>query len=125
MARCGICGREGAEHVCRTCSRLVCGDCYVPEEGLCLQCSRRARLSSNPFGRRVDLLTAGTALIFLGFFLMFIASVLSIQSGEWTIIFFPFVIANGGGWAIAAMLVFFVLFFLLPWLMTRRGRGEP
>lgn len=125
MARCGICGQEGAEHVCRACGRLVCTDCYQPKEGLCLQCSRREQLLGNPLGHRIDLMTLGTALIFLGFFLMFLGSILSIQSGEWTIVFFPFVITNGGGWTVLMMLVFLIFFMLLPWLMTRRGLGEP
>jgi hypothetical protein len=124
MARCGICGREGAENVCRICGQLVCRDCYLPEEGLCLKCSRREHLLGNPFGGSIGLLTAGTVLIFFGFILMFIASVLSIRSGEWIIIFFPFILTNSGGWAIALMLVF--LFFLfLPWLMTRRRLRQP
>jgi len=122
---CGICGREGAEYVCSNCGRLVCRDCYVQEKRLCLQCGRSERLLESPFGLRTNLMTAGTLLIFAGFFLVFVASILSVQSGEWTIIFFPFVFTSSGGWVVALMLALFLLFMLLPWLMTWRRVRQP
>ena len=126
MDPCGICGQEGAEYVCSNCGRLVCRDCYVSEKRLCLQCVRRERLLGTPFEHRTNLMTAGTLLIFAGFFLVFLASILSVQSGEWTIILFPFIFTSGGGgWVVALMLVLFLVFMLLPWLMTWRRLRQP
>jgi len=125
VGRCGICGREGAEYVCSNCSGLVCRDCYVPEKRLCLQCTRRERLLGTPFEHRTSLMTTGTLLIFAGFFLVFLASILSLQSGEWTVIFFPFIFTGGGGWVVAFIVIVFLVFMLFPWLMTWRRLRQP
>ena len=67
-------------------------------------------------------MTIGTVLFFAGFFLMFLASLLSIRSGEGMIVFFPFIFTYGGGWVVPLMLIFLLIMFL-PWLLER-GRGK-
>ncbi|RLI33518.1 hypothetical protein DRO56_01505 [Candidatus Bathyarchaeota archaeon] len=118
--KCEICGREGAEYICRVCNRVVCRRCYLPEEGLCLQCARRQRLLSGPLGNPFGLMKVGMLLVFVGFFLIFLASILSLQSGGWTIILFPFIFTSGGGWLVAIIMLIFFLLMILPWFLGMR-----
>lgn len=62
------------------------------------------------------MMRVGMLLVFVGFFLIFLSSVLSFQSGNWTIILFPFIF-TGGSWVVALVMFLFLLFMLLPWIL--------
>lgn len=38
MGLCSICGKPGAMHSCMLCGRLVCGNCFDINHGVCASC---------------------------------------------------------------------------------------
>ncbi|MEM2876286.1 MAG: B-box zinc finger protein, partial [Candidatus Bathyarchaeia archaeon] len=77
---CEVCRERNAKYVCQDCGRLICDFCIVPETLICSDCS--ASMREERFTRQVGFLTpfsilfVSIFLIFLGFFLVILSSVL-------------------------------------------------
>jgi len=102
MARCEVCGREGAAYVCRLCSRRVCPECFDPATWLCRLCYERplvkrerpAPTPTLPLASKV-MLALGLAMIASGIILMMALPSLLGTQAPGSIVIWPFPLIVG------------------------------
>jgi HSP20 family molecular chaperone IbpA len=123
---CKICGKKGLLNVCKDCGGKVCRGCFDKNLDLCLDCSTSRRRDMLEISPRT-ILNLGTAMIFGGFGLMILASILGVilgaTEGFVLVGVFPFLFGFGASsplFIIISLLMFLLLVtvFLEPWIKS-------
>jgi len=132
---CELCGERPAKYVCQECGRRVCRYCFDIYYELCKDCLKPV-LEEMKQGRVEEIIDInwmlkftliGFIMIFLGIFLVIIASlaVMSETSGVFFVFIGPFPIVFGYGpyaphLVILSISLFLLLLFLIYWWYKRK-----
>ncbi len=131
--RCEICGNKEPSNTCRDCGRSVCEDCFDRDLDLCTECSERREKGEFLEISPQSMVGLGTKMIFLGFALMFLATIFAVSLGAAEgfvmIGFFPLLLGFGNASPLLSLisLVMFLLpliLFFYPWVKSRPEREE-
>ena len=121
MTTCELCGERPARFVCSRCGRAVCPSCFKPSAWLCARCYEEAVGKARPALAPVGVLgpeamrwvIAGSALVFLGFILLLIASTIS---GKGAVVIFPLPVVFVGDLVLFVALLMVTLLFVALFL---------
>jgi len=128
VKKCVVCGKlSEALHHCRACGREVCGDCFEPVAGVCVDCQKRSRAEAPSWSPPMKLFFLGFVLMFAGIVLMMVSAILygtSTVSGG--LVFFigpiPIILGVGPHSLLAILLATALAIIGLIFFLTLRKR---
>lgn len=136
---CELCSERPAKYVCQECGRRICQYCFDMYYELCKDClkpvlkeMKQGRVEEFPdIGWMLKFMLIGFIIMFIGIFLVVIASLAAVSEISGTFFFFigPFPIVFGYGpyaphLVVLSIFLFTILLFFIYWLYKRKSIGK-